>query len=345
MNTRKLFNSYHILMKHFILSLFSTLLVFSYSSVFAIEAPTNLRVIDSQTTSASIDWQEVPWAIGYYHYIGTQSGIYTDGIDLIDATQYTVENLSADKTYYITVTSVDEFWVESEYAEEIVYSLGAVAPVDTWVFRVVSMEVIDINTLRAEFSNPLRQDPSTLREFILEQKSTGKEIFIGFTEVDSSNPTHVNILLDSELQESSEYEFTVLEIEDVDENAIESWIDAFLSFTTSDNLLPEIPNTPDLSSAGSDDQNEPTIEENVIISQPIPVETPSEENNGWVFNAAPTTVNQGNGGSNISNSEVDNTITIAAEQNEKLPQTGAEHWLLVLVAILLSTWVFYRLKK
>jgi hypothetical protein len=45
-----------------------------------------------------------------------------------------------------------------------------------------------------------------------------------------------------------------------------------------------------------------------------------------------------NGGTTISTT--DNTLA-AADENEKLPQTWPEHWLLVFIALLLTGWVYY----
>lgn len=346
-------------MKHFILSLFSAFFLFSYVSVYAIEAPSNLRVTGSDASTITIDWGSVPGAIWYYHYLGTESWEYTDGIDLIDATEYRIDNLSTGRPYYITVTSVDEFWVESAYADEVVHSLWGATTIDSGAFRVVNMEVVDITTIIAEFSKEITQNTSSIREFILEQKSTGNEVSIGLSEIDSENPTQVTIILDTSLQESSEYEFTVLEVEDIDGNTIESGIDAFLSFTTESSFMwspsfgQEEPT--DLNSTWStmewEEEGETEQTEPIIPTQGITPdiaewgETSSEENSGGSFSSAPTQVNQWNGWTTIASSQIEDSTMAAAENNETLPQTGPEHLLLALVAILLSAGVFYRIKR
>ena len=55
---------------------------------------------------------------GYIVYSGTESGSYTQSIDVGNVTSYTVNNLTANVTYYIAVTAYDTSGNEGDYSNE-----------------------------------------------------------------------------------------------------------------------------------------------------------------------------------------------------------------------------------
>ena len=60
---------------------------------------------------------------GYIVYYGTRSGYYANSIDVGNTTQYTISNLQAGVTYYIAVSAYNTDDYESDYSQELVYTL------------------------------------------------------------------------------------------------------------------------------------------------------------------------------------------------------------------------------
>jgi len=61
---------------------------------------------------------------GYTLYYGTVSGNYTSNIDVGNNTQYTTANLQDGVTYYFAVTAYNLDDLESDYSEELTYTVG-----------------------------------------------------------------------------------------------------------------------------------------------------------------------------------------------------------------------------
>jgi len=346
-------------MKHSILGLISICIFSIFTSVFALSAPENLRIISSDTTSITIDWESVPGAIGYYHYVGTESGVYTDGIDLIDATEFRITDLNPDTSYFITITSVDEFGVESAYASEISYGAWQSLTINSDNFRISDVEVLDATTLQVEFSRELESNLWATREFVIEKKQTGIEVPVALTQVDEADDKMVLVLLWEALQEEQEYDFTVLDIRDKDGNTIESWIDAFTSFTTSKDFSVEdtvnedqtfglesawntSPNTSSTNGQNSSDPTNNNTANNAGTSIDISSNSSWQEKESW---DSSNSVNGWNAGVTLRSEELSNTTSKTAEENNTLPQTWPEHWLLWFLAILLSAGFFYKYRK
>ena len=62
---------------------------------------------------------------GYILYYGTASGNYTSNFDVGKNTQYTTPDLQAGVTYYFAVTAYNEADYESDYSEELSYTVGS----------------------------------------------------------------------------------------------------------------------------------------------------------------------------------------------------------------------------
>jgi len=58
---------------------------------------------------------------GYLIHYGTESGTYTAVIDVGRASEYTLEGLDKDETYYLTVSSYDSWGNVSDAAPEIIW--------------------------------------------------------------------------------------------------------------------------------------------------------------------------------------------------------------------------------
>ncbi|NNL76885.1 MAG: fibronectin type III domain-containing protein, partial [Desulfobacterales bacterium] len=61
---------------------------------------------------------------GYIVYYGTDSGVYSNNIDVGNNTQHTISNLQNGVTYYLAVSAYDFNNSESDYSAEVVYTIG-----------------------------------------------------------------------------------------------------------------------------------------------------------------------------------------------------------------------------
>ena len=121
-------------------------------------------------------------------------------------------------------------------------------------------------------------------------------------------------------------------------NAIESWIDAFTTFNTPVTFIEDLPaagSTESLESESQDEITSVSIEEDDTSENTQQEETIQDyqentSNNAWVT---------------LSQDEIDSNMLNAAWENEKLPDTWAEHVLLLFVAVLLTAWFFYSTRK
>jgi hypothetical protein len=64
-----------------------------------------------------------PSVTGYKFYLGTASGVYGAGVDVGNATSYTVKNLLSGHTYYFAVTAYNSSGQESAYSNEVAYAV------------------------------------------------------------------------------------------------------------------------------------------------------------------------------------------------------------------------------
>mgnify|MGYP003890168007 CR=1 FL=1 len=320
----------------------ATLLFLITPIVFASEIPTDLRALEVSDTTIHLDWEDSNDAIGYYMYYGTQTGSWgsyeIQGVDLVDVSEFTLEWLSPTTRYYIAVTSVDEFWTESDYSDEFEYvTLAPGAESEATSFRITKVEVVDKSTLEFFFSSDLDTSVDAVMEFIVQEKISGKEVNIDISQVNEDNKQSVLVLLGEELVPALEYKVTVLDIRDSGWNTIESGIDGFISF-----LMPVIQDsvTPPVI---------PVIEDEIPVEDETPDDVPDEtppidlnaaaENTSWE-------VTGGNAGVTLSQDSIDTLTSQAAENNEKLPQTGPEQWILLLFLTFLTVgWYSLAHKK
>lgn len=60
---------------------------------------------------------------GYKMYYGNSSGSYAGIVDIGNQTSYTIENLTVGQPYYIAVTAYDTSNNESDYSNEVSYTV------------------------------------------------------------------------------------------------------------------------------------------------------------------------------------------------------------------------------
>lgn len=327
-------------MKKFFLMVACTFSVFGISSVFALDAPKDLRASSASDTSISLDWWDVEWSVGYYLYYGEKTasgGSYeVEWVNLIEQSEFILKELKPETKYYLAVTSVDNLSTESKFSNELEYTTlkeGAQNTVSS--LRIDGVDVIDSTSIEMSFSKNISS--SAPREFILQEQNGWQEIPVSVSEVSSSDGKKIIAVLESELKENMQYKLTVLDIQDTDGGNIAAGIDAFTNFTTAQ-FNQEVPESPepassDLNSAGPEDDQ--SMQE---------ANTPKEEVSTENANTSSTSA-AWNAGKTVSKAELSKNTAGAASNNTKLPKTGAEHWILAFIAILLSAGIYYRNKK
>lgn len=324
-------------MKHFFISLaLLPVFFFSYISVYAIEAPTNLRATEVWSQSFTLSWDRVTGAVGYYHYIGTSSKNYKDGIDLIEWTQKKIENIDPTKKYYISVTSVDAEGTESKYSQEFIFNSNNLT--SSWsedVFRISEAKILNKSTLELEFTKDISVSVDSEKLFRLEQKSNGKQYPIVLSEVSKDNAKKLIVVLDEELVVDTKYELTVLNIESATGETIESWIDAFLAFNTptsfSSSKEDSSINDKEFPSAGSQESEK---KEEVSVWK----KDTDKDNTKTSTSKLQKVDISWMGGKTISIPTSQSSLQKVTSENESLPQTGPREWMLVIVALML--WAF-----
>lgn len=316
---------------------------FTVTGVYALEAPSDLRVTNASDSELYLDWSDVEGAVGYYLYYGTSSwkdsSYEVEWVNLIEDSEYILTDLQADTQYYVAVTAADESIVESDFSEEILYStLSSWSETIATSLRIEEVNPIDETSIEMIFSKKLVTDSNAVREFILENSESRDEIYISLSEVDEENPYRLIALLDSELEENTEYELTVLDIQDESGGSIILWIDAFITFQTE-----SFEGDVDMTSAGPESSEkskdeEETVDEIIVEEDTEPTDTKNPEPN-----LEDDTVQEWNNAwQTIS---IENNTSITAENTEKLPQAGPEHWILVFLAFLLASGIYYKNRK
>lgn len=336
-------------MKKLFLMVACMFLVFGISSVFALDAPKDLRASSASDTSISLDWWDVEGSVGYYLYYGettASGGAYeVEGVNLIEQSEFVLKELKPETKYYLAVTSVDNLSTESKFSNELEYMTLKKGSQDTVSsLRIDGVDVIDATSLEMNFSKKISS--SAPREFILQEQASWQEIPVSVSEVSSSDEKKIIAVLESELKENMQYKLTVLDIQDTDGGNISTGIDAFTNFTTTQ-FTQEVPESPE---PASSDLNSAGIETPESVedtgSQEQSQDTTSDTNTSeWQKIITNSTDGTWNVGKTVSKSELSKNTVGAASNNTKLPKTGAEHWVLAFIAILLSAGIYYRNKK
>ena len=314
-------------MKKLLFSSLVFLLISPISSVLALDIESAPTVSSASDTSLSVDWEDINSALGYYIYYWKTS--WTDAwyefewIDLIEASETVLENLEKDTDYYVAVTVVDDNWNESPYSPEAFFSTSTQ---QTWVvtnsdFALDEVTVLSANELELSFSNIVDGSEDAVREFKLMPKSGWSELAITQASVNSFDPMRVTLVTETDLVEESEYELTVISMQDIDKNNIETWIDGIKTFMV-----------PRWSTTTYEETSETPVETVDLESEDV------ELNAAWPVEAEETT---SKGWQTLSDDQVVKTAETAAKDNEALPQTGPETVLLLLLAVMLGWGLFF----
>lgn len=84
------------------------------------------------TNSVTLAWSasSSPEVTGYRTYYGVASGVYSDSVEVGNMTTTTITGLSSGVTYFFAVTAVTAGGLESDFSNELSYTVPAVIPVE-----------------------------------------------------------------------------------------------------------------------------------------------------------------------------------------------------------------------
>ena len=120
---RSITSSYH---NKLIIS-FSILLLISLLTSCTIDPSLMNMYFDdnNQSGQLTMEWEpnDESDLSGYKIYYGTSSGIYEIVIDVGNKTMVTIDGLEPGLTYYISATAYTIFGLESDFSDEIVYTI------------------------------------------------------------------------------------------------------------------------------------------------------------------------------------------------------------------------------
>ena len=316
-----------------ITALFTMLtLAFSISSAWASDfAFSDAPQVKEQTeTTATIEWNEIPWVFGYMPYWSTEEitwDILETTVDYMaadnlvtDTLDYKIENLEAGVNYFVYVTAFDEEGNETPLSPALELSLeGNTAS----SLSLDTVEVNSANSVTAVFNKELSILENSARDFILEDP-LGNVIYTESTELASSNSVRINF--EEAMQAGIDYKLIVIEITDIDGKNIEDGVDWETTFKTPETFPQEneaevINNMPEETETQVEEEPTEVVEPEVIEPAVTQEETVEE-----------TTVAEDEG------TEVEKV------QAEELPTTWPTEMLILFMALIAAYFVVARKK-
>lgn len=238
----------------------SLLLIMTFTShafaEFKFEAAPEL--VSQEEDSVTISWEAIEWAFGYYIYYGTESVANDEELnwyefewdDLIEWTEYTIGWLESNETYYISVVWMDEEAEQTPYSDEltVVFGDGWSNTEETSMWDVEetamwgseepaiwennnmlgeSLKLEDVTfmwdkSIFLSFNKDLDSSDTAERDIKVTDLSTGMEL--GIESISLSESKYLDIIFQSPLKTSTEYEVTVITLSDSEYNNIEVWV-------------------------------------------------------------------------------------------------------------------------
>lgn len=304
---------------------------FAASSITVNEAP---KLDQAYDDSLSVMWAKQPGALGYYIYYSktpSEWKTYESLVpDFISGTGGTITWLSPETTYYVAIVAVDENGEESAYSPEATFKTQASGTSPK--LAVKQVKVVSDNSFKLIFNVGLDTNPEAIRDFkIVDQTNGGLEKEVKKTEVDPTDFRNVLIDLAAPMWENTKYVVTVVTLQDKNGKTIESGIDGIISFVTpssftienieNQNVVVNTTNIPELNSGDVEAEQAATT-------------TTGATQTSWMK------------GQNIQLEEMKKTVTTSvAQDSKKLPQTGPEHIILLIVSLLVWLLVFMYTKR
>jgi len=132
--------------------------------------------------------------LGYKVYWGISSRTYYDPVDVGNDTTYTLHDLFPGTQYFFSVTAYDTAWNESNYSEEVSYTIEIP---DTTIPKVLSANLFEPTELKIIFSEPIQTAPASsplhpIRKVLLKFQSV---IFLTLLGIKLPKILKLNILM------------------------------------------------------------------------------------------------------------------------------------------------------
>lgn len=317
-------------MRKLIVLLLSCLLLSFFSQSYAVTSISFKKppiLNQASESSLKVSWDKQTWALGYYIYYGKKpydGKPYESSVpDFIDGTGGTIIGLDALTKYYVAIVAVDENGEESVYSPEAVFD--TLKPWSSPKLAVKEVKVVTSNAISLGFNVPLDTSTTAQREFKIVDQINSGEKEVKKSEVQNTN--FVIVTLSNDMLPNTKYEVTVLSLQDKNGKSIESGVDGIISFITP-------PVFPSLTPTA-----QPKVEQ--------PKDTIPELKSGGP--EAPVVQKNTESGMKWQNVQLENikktVVSNVAKESTKLPQTGPEHIILIIISLLVGAIVFSYTKR
>ena len=295
--------------------------VFAYNLANALDAPENLKLEKSNSSSLEISWSEVEWIEWYYVYYGKESWKWENWYEsileeLVEWTGVTIPDLESQTNYYVWIVAVDNEYKESEYSEEWIFetSWDDESDIEINDFALKEVNILSSNKLELTFNNYLDNWDWAEREFkIVNKNDSLDKLEVTESILSEDDQSKLELSLDKDMTSSEEYEITVISLIDINWNNIKLWVDGLFSFTTLETFPVE-------NSIEKEETSEEDLEETKNLD--------SELNSAYDEPPA----------NEVSKKEA---TKVVAKETKKLPQTWPENWILLFIALSLCAFLFF----
>lgn len=330
--------------------------IYSYADAWIENEPI---LITPWTNSIEIMWDKIDWAKWYYiYYSETSWKDYKSYWSLITENKSFLNDLEANKTYYVIITYLDENGKESWASPEWAFTT---LKEDLTKFSLDKVESINFNEIELTFSKELDFDTWAIREFkITKDEDIATEI--KEIKLNKTDNTKLNILFENNLN-PWEYKITVIYITDTEWKSIEEGINWESKFSIPE-TFEQANNTNDINYViiwnctwdnCPTEENQDTntnntwettnITDDTNINNNITENIEQKDDTNIDLNSANTLDNNTNINSWLAWTnltwEVANQDSVAMESN-KLPQTWPETYLLWALSLLVGLIIFNK---
>ncbi|MCH2189068.1 fibronectin type III domain-containing protein [Candidatus Gracilibacteria bacterium] len=314
-------------------NIFSFFVIAFLSTVgaFALDAPESVSIDNITQTSVDVSWENVEGSLGYVISYGTQSGnLNLGGDEVISEPTGSLVDLSADTQYYLSVTAFDE--QAAEFVSETV-SFQTLASIGA-PLELSSIEVTAKDSLTLGFNTELNALLAENSLLTITTVETGEDITIASVGVNPEDAMSLDLVLDSSLLPTTNYEVVVIDVTDVHGRNIESGVDGVELFITPE-LFPQI----------DEETVEVNVSENDEISETVDLNSADQDQNESTGSAEIDDQNDEKslGGQEIAEENIAKNAASVGAETEQLPDTGPQHVFLFALSLLFAVLLFvYR---
>lgn len=305
--------------------------IVAFSFIFNVSANSQLTTSSNDSQGLVLEWEDSEEAEMYRIDYWQESWVYSETVDFLAETTHTFTDLEPDTTYYFSLVWYDDWGNEAFKSDELnvttlqgdtstwsTTSENSGSQDDSWEFFVEDSKMVGPEKIQLTFSNPLKEESNDDRRFRVEWVENSGDFFeVIDSEIYESDPNSLILTLDWSPSEGVEYKVIVLSTKDVNDQNIEFWVDSETVFEWE--LIEE-------------DQLDISVEDEVDV----------ELDSAWEEEENLFDENSNNAGSDLDSEEVDSNLLNVAESNEDLPQTWPAQFVLVFLAFLFWSIIFFH---